>query len=161
MQSTATVISGLLALGSGDFLAAVEAGRADVVAQMRLAGGRLDRERRAGEVIVRAMHAAPRRRFLVLLDCHGSTPLEITACVESGRASRRKARYSHPPRFPGRYRIRAAAHTAARGSTGPRAGRAPPSPCRRRPDPARSRRPARRRSRPASPPAPAALPPAP
>ena len=41
--------AGLVALGLDDLLAAVVAGRADVMAQVHLAGGRLDRERRVGQ----------------------------------------------------------------------------------------------------------------
>src|SRR5205085_189996 len=54
----------------GDFFPAVVAVRADVMAQVRFPRGRLDCERRGGQEIVRAMHAALRRRLLVLLDCH-------------------------------------------------------------------------------------------
>jgi hypothetical protein len=70
MQSTARVTSGFLALLADDFLSAVEARRADMVAPVRLAGSRLDGYRRGAEVVMRAVHAASRRRFLVLLDCH-------------------------------------------------------------------------------------------
>ena len=67
----ATLARLLVGLGLDDLLAAVVAAGADVVAAMRLArsparrasGGR-------GEEVVRAMHAALRRRLLVLLDCH-------------------------------------------------------------------------------------------
>src|SRR5690606_41503299 len=62
--------SALIVLGLDDFLAAVVAARADVVTQMRFAGGRLDGQRRIAQRIVRAMHAALRRRLLVLLDSH-------------------------------------------------------------------------------------------
>src|SRR6266436_4789565 len=42
---------------------------------MHFARRRLDRERRVGEEIVSAVHAALRRRFLVLLNCHmGALP---------------------------------------------------------------------------------------
>src|SRR5512144_453912 len=60
--------------GLDDLLAAVIAARADVMAAVRLAGHRLERERRRRETIVRAMHAALRRGLLVLLDCHGGSP---------------------------------------------------------------------------------------
>src|SRR5512145_2702375 len=53
-----------------DLLAAIKPGRADVVAQVRLAAGRLDRDRGRAQVIVRAAHAAPGRRLLVLVNCH-------------------------------------------------------------------------------------------
>jgi len=51
--------------------AAVVTGRAQVVAKMGLARGRLDRETRFGERVVGAMHAALGRRLLVLLNGHG------------------------------------------------------------------------------------------
>src|SRR5512138_2021654 len=60
----------LVGLGPDDFLAAVIAARADVMPQMHFAADRFHGERRLGEEIVRAMHAALRGRFLVLLDCH-------------------------------------------------------------------------------------------
>jgi hypothetical protein len=41
-----------------------------VVPQMRLARGRLDRDRRPAEAIVHAAHVAPGRGLLVLMDCH-------------------------------------------------------------------------------------------
>jgi hypothetical protein len=41
-----------------------------VVAQVRLTGGGLDRDGRLAQVVVRAMHAALRRRLLVLLNSH-------------------------------------------------------------------------------------------
>src|SRR5882724_5738341 len=45
------------------------------MAQVYFARRRLDRERRVGEEIVSAVHAALRRRFLVLLNCHmGALP---------------------------------------------------------------------------------------
>jgi hypothetical protein len=50
--------------------ATVKPGRADVVAQMRFAGGRLDRSTRDIQGIVRAMHAALGGRLLVLLNGH-------------------------------------------------------------------------------------------
>jgi hypothetical protein len=37
---------------------------------MHFAADRLDRQGRVAQVVVRAMHAALGRRFLVLLDCH-------------------------------------------------------------------------------------------
>src|SRR5690348_2119657 len=60
----------LVGLGPDDFLAAVITARADVMPQMHFAADRFHGERRLGEEIVRAMHAALRGRFLVLLDCH-------------------------------------------------------------------------------------------
>jgi len=44
---------------------------ADVVAQMHLAGGGLDRHTRNGQGIVRAVHTALGRRLFVLLNGHG------------------------------------------------------------------------------------------
>lgn len=60
----------LLALGLDDLLAAVIAARADMVAQMRFPGGRLDSQRRIGQEVMGAVHATLRRRLLVLLDSH-------------------------------------------------------------------------------------------
>jgi hypothetical protein len=57
--------------GLQHFSTAIETGRADVMAQMRLAGGRLDREAGLGERLMGAMHAALGRRLLVLLNGHG------------------------------------------------------------------------------------------
>jgi hypothetical protein len=72
MASTAMTRRGGIAvfLGLDDLLAAIEARRRHVVAQMRLARGGLDGERWLAEVIVRAVHAAFRRRLLVLLNGH-------------------------------------------------------------------------------------------
>src|SRR5882672_6834987 len=64
----------LLALGLEDFLAAVIAGGADVMAQVHLACSRLDREWRVGQKIMGAVHAALGGRFLVLLNCHVEAP---------------------------------------------------------------------------------------
>src|SRR5574343_512676 len=50
--------------------ATVEAVRADVVAQVGFAGGRLDSDARHGQGVVRTVHAALGRRLLVLLDGH-------------------------------------------------------------------------------------------
>jgi hypothetical protein len=44
------------------------------MAQMNLAGGRLERQRRIGQEIMGAMHATLGRGLLVLLDCHFATP---------------------------------------------------------------------------------------
>jgi hypothetical protein len=60
----------LVGLGLDDLLAAVKAAGADVMATMRLSGRWFDGERRLRQEIVRAMHAALRRRLLVLLDSH-------------------------------------------------------------------------------------------
>src|SRR6267378_5501740 len=64
----------LLAPGLDDLLAAIVTARADVMTQMHFARRRLDCKRRVGEEIVSAVHAALRRRFLVLLDCHMGAP---------------------------------------------------------------------------------------
>jgi hypothetical protein len=60
----------LFAFGLHDLAAAIEAVGADVVAQMRFTGGRLNGQRRVGQEIMRAMHTALGRGLLVLLDCH-------------------------------------------------------------------------------------------
>src|SRR5450631_3514843 len=59
-----------LFLGLDDLLAAVVTRRRDVVAQVRLARGGLDRDLRLAEMIVRPVHSAFRRRLLVLLNGH-------------------------------------------------------------------------------------------
>ena len=58
-------------LGLQHLAPAVEAGRAQVVAQMDLAGGRLDGDAGLGERVVRTVHAALGGRLLVLLNGHG------------------------------------------------------------------------------------------
>src|SRR5258708_12111525 len=76
MASTAMTVfiaaprAGGLVLGLDDLLAAVVARRRDVVAQVRLARGGLDGDRGLVEVVVRPVHAALRRRLLVLLNRH-------------------------------------------------------------------------------------------
>ena len=60
----------LFALGLDDHLAAIEAVRADMMTQVDFAGRWFHRQRRVGEEIMRTVHAALGRRFLVLLDCH-------------------------------------------------------------------------------------------
>jgi phage terminase large subunit-like protein len=40
---------------------------------MHFTRARLNAQRRCGEVVVRTMHAALRRRFLVLLNCHDNS----------------------------------------------------------------------------------------
>src|SRR5690606_30156847 len=62
----------LFALGLDDLAAAVEAIRADVMAQMHFAGGRLDRQRGRGQRVVRTVHATLGRGLLVLLNGHGT-----------------------------------------------------------------------------------------
>src|SRR5437879_13630149 len=64
----------LLAPGLDDLLAAIITARADVMTPMHFARRRLDRERRAGEEIVSAVHAALPRTFLVLLHDHTGPP---------------------------------------------------------------------------------------
>src|SRR6185369_11819504 len=54
-------------LGLEHLAPTVETVGADVMAQMRLTGGRLDCRARVGEGVVRTMHAALGRRLLVLL----------------------------------------------------------------------------------------------
>ena len=65
--------------GLDDFATAVKAGRADVVAQMDFAGGRLHRDTGDDQGIVRAVHAALRGGFLVLLNCHGWLLVKVAA----------------------------------------------------------------------------------
>src|SRR3954470_12329724 len=60
-------------LGLEHLAAAIEAGRADVVAQVRLARGGLDGDAGGGDRVVRTVHAALGRRLLVLLDGHGGS----------------------------------------------------------------------------------------
>src|SRR6185437_7890033 len=80
-RSAARGAGSLVGLGPDDLLAAVVAARADVVPPMDFAAHRFDRERRAGEKVVRAVHATLRGRFLVLLDCH-----HVLLCVVIGSA---------------------------------------------------------------------------
>src|SRR3954469_9935740 len=72
-----SAMNGPLVLGLDDLLAAVVARRRDGVAQVRLARGGLDGDRRLGQVIVRTVHAAFRRRLLVLLNGHVAILLGI------------------------------------------------------------------------------------
>jgi hypothetical protein len=60
----------LFAFGLDDFAATIKAVGADMVAQVRFTRSRLNSQRRIGQEIVRAMHAALGRGFFVLLDCH-------------------------------------------------------------------------------------------
>jgi len=60
----------LFAFCLDDFFAAIEPVRADVMAKVRFARRRLHRQRGIGQKIMRPVHAALGRRFLVLLDCH-------------------------------------------------------------------------------------------
>src|SRR6185503_19464164 len=61
---------GASVLGLDHFPAAVVARRRDVVAKVRLARGGLHRGRGFAQVVVRPVHAALRRRLLVLLNGH-------------------------------------------------------------------------------------------
>src|SRR6185436_245455 len=69
-------------LGLQDLAAAVEAGRADVVAQVHFTSGRLDAGAGTDQCVVRTVHAALGRRLLVLLDGHGTL---LGAPAASGR----------------------------------------------------------------------------
>jgi hypothetical protein len=60
----------LVVLGLDHFATTVETVRADVVAQVGLAGGRLDGQVRCNQEIVRTVHAALGRGLLILLNCH-------------------------------------------------------------------------------------------
>jgi hypothetical protein len=66
----AALLEGLIALGLDYFLAAVKAGRADVVTQMGLARGWLNRCRRVGQKIMGAVHATLGWGLFILLNCH-------------------------------------------------------------------------------------------
>jgi hypothetical protein len=59
-----------VSLGLQDLATAVETGRADVMTQVRFAGGRLDGRARVVQRIVSAVHATLRRGFFVLLNSH-------------------------------------------------------------------------------------------
>src|SRR6185295_11306902 len=77
--------------------------RSDAMAQVRLAGLRIDRQRGLAETVVRTMHAALRRRFTTLLNWHGSKPLvrfsgAITTFVSTVRPTVQTA--SEPARPP-------------------------------------------------------------
>jgi len=61
----------LVVLGLQDLATAIKAIRADMVAQMCLASGRLNGQRWRCQKVMRTMHAALGRGFFVLLDCHG------------------------------------------------------------------------------------------
>ncbi|CAM2193834.1 protein of unknown function [Paraburkholderia kururiensis] len=63
----------LVVLRLDDLLAAVITIRADVVTQMHFTRARLDSQRGRLKEIVRAVHAALRRRLLVLLNCHDNS----------------------------------------------------------------------------------------
>ena len=63
----------LVRLGLDYFFAAVKAVWTDVVAQMRLTRGGFGGQRRRAQKVMGAVHAALRRRLLVLLDCHDNS----------------------------------------------------------------------------------------
>src|SRR5262245_22536343 len=91
-------------LGLDDLLAAVETGRRDVVAKVRLAGGGLDRGRRLAEVVVRPVHAALRWRLLVLLNGHLKFLLaSLLVAFEAGE--RREGRFPRRGRAAGILRL--------------------------------------------------------
>ncbi len=66
----------LLALALQHFLATIKPRGRDMVAQMGLTRGRLDRQRRIGQEVVSAMHATLGRGFFVLLNGHVDTPIK-------------------------------------------------------------------------------------
>jgi len=74
MESLTNDRIGLFAFGLDDFFAAVVAAWADVVTQMRFAGGWLDGQCRIGQEIMRAVHPTFRRGLFILLNSHLSTP---------------------------------------------------------------------------------------
>jgi hypothetical protein len=79
-----------LALGLEHLLAAINAIRRDMVAQMHFAGRRLDGQRRIGQEVVSAMHATLGRGFLVLLNSHVSTPKKsVRLASEAGQPGER------------------------------------------------------------------------
>jgi len=63
----------LVVLGLEYFTATIEAVWADVVTQVRFAGGWLDTQLRRNEEIVRTVHAALRWGLLILLNCHDNS----------------------------------------------------------------------------------------
>jgi hypothetical protein len=60
----------LLSFGLDYFFASIETIGANVMAQMGLPGGRLNRQRGITQKIVRTMHPAFRRGFFILLNSH-------------------------------------------------------------------------------------------
>src|SRR5687767_13542374 len=109
----------LLALGLEDLLAPVISVGADVMPQVHFAGGRLERQRRIGQRIVRAVHAALRGRLPVLLYCHDYRSLLFNDSVVSTRPAFRKPRSPPGPsarlRPGGTLPPRASASKAVRG----------------------------------------------
>ena len=71
----------LVILGRNDLAAPVKTVRADVMAQMRLAGGGLRCQRRGSQKIVRAVVPAAGDRLLVLLDSHWNTREEVKRAI--------------------------------------------------------------------------------
>jgi len=59
-----------IALGLDDFAATIKAVGADMVTQVGFARGRFNCQRRCGQEIVRAVHAALGRGFFILLNSH-------------------------------------------------------------------------------------------
>jgi hypothetical protein len=57
----------------------VETGGADVVAQVDFASGGFDGDTWHNQSVVRTVHAALRRRFFVLLNCHGGLLIKNAA----------------------------------------------------------------------------------
>jgi hypothetical protein len=64
------LLKSLFAFGLDYLLATVKTGRADMVAQVGLTRGWLDRGRRVGQKIMGAVHAALGWGFFILLNCH-------------------------------------------------------------------------------------------
>jgi hypothetical protein len=64
------LFEGLITLGLDYLLTTVKTGRADVVTQMGLARGWLNRCRRVGQKIMCAMHATLGWGLFILLNCH-------------------------------------------------------------------------------------------
>src|SRR5271165_2275452 len=83
-----------VALGLDDLLAAIVAAGADVMAQVHFPADGLDGERRVGQEVVGATHAALRRRFLVLLNSHVVSLLKgsIGSLFQRGKPRERGSR---------------------------------------------------------------------
>ena len=82
MASSLPSIERLLALALENLLAAIETGRRDMVTQMSFTGGRFDSQRRIGQEVMSAVHAALGRGLFVLLNGHVDTPKKISsACL--------------------------------------------------------------------------------
>jgi hypothetical protein len=60
----------LVVLSLENFTATIEAVRANVVTQVRFTGRRLDTQLWRDQEVVRTVHAALGRGFLILLNCH-------------------------------------------------------------------------------------------